>query len=105
MNRENLDIYVTLIGDKRINIRGKSAEKFLAHRCSEVIERKVKIGDKENTVRTIVMSFDDDEKMLELLQDFVNQGIPFCDDYKSTAYMDARALSDQGKLVGEILGC
>jgi len=105
MNRDNLEAYITQFGDKRINIRGKNVDKFLAYPSSEVVKRTVRVGNKEKVILTIVISFESEKKMIESLQDFVSRGIPFCDDIKSTAFMDACAFSKQGILDGKILSC
>ncbi len=101
----NSDIYVTHIGIDRINLRGKEVDKFSKLPNAEINERKLIIDGEEKFVRTVIVVFENESEKINILQKFVDGGVPFTDDYKSTAYVDACKLKEQGKLTGKILGC
>ncbi len=105
MKNVSSDIYVTHIGNNRINFRGSGSEKFAKLSNAEINKRKTTNAGKEEIITTVILFFSNEGEMIKFLQKIINQDIPFTDNSKSTAYQYACALKKMGKLKGKIFGC
>ncbi|MGF1719080.1 hypothetical protein L4D20_03440 [Vibrio kyushuensis] len=104
MKRE-FELYVSRVGILSVNLMGSHIDEYIHLPNTEVVRRKIRLNDREVTIRTLIVNFTSENENIAFLQNLVDKGAPFTDDYKSTSYMTACKLVDEGKLKGKILGC
>lgn len=105
MKYDDIETYVSHIGFNTLNLGGSNVERFLTMDNVEISERQVNFQGTVKVVRTLVATFCDESEMLRFLQKLVDEGVPFTDDPKSVAYLEASNYRKEGKLHGEIIGC
>jgi hypothetical protein len=81
--------YVSYIGVRQVNIGGQRLSDF---------------SDENSEIRRgkLIKRFENQEQLQDFLQNCINLGIPFSDDVKSNAFMEASRLIDEGVLCGKI---
>ena len=105
MTEVNNKLFVSHIGVNRINLGGNDVKRYSSLPNTKLVQRSFYVGESEKINTILIVEFEEEEDMLSFVQKLIDQGTPFTDNPKSTAYMEAISLKEEGKLHGEILGC
>lgn len=84
-------VFVANVGLKSITICGSENKIFLSKQNSRVVRDSV------------IVDFPDEDKLINFIQDLINDAIPFESTYKSQAFRTVNLFKEKGLVHGEII--